>query len=127
MTQWRFERYRAAYLEMAAQAHYRPAAPNDGCGNILLDDDELADPARLHREAQKYALRFVAQDDKMEYSIGCPDGKGNRAFCYIIEAANALCAPEPKLAIKLLKMAVAEVDREYSLRQPLRKQRALTQ
>jgi len=30
MTEWRFERYRAAYLEMARRTKYRPGAPSDG-------------------------------------------------------------------------------------------------
>jgi hypothetical protein len=116
MTEWRFERYRTAYLEMAKQARYRPAAPSDGCGNIELDEDELRDPDRVQREARQYALAFVAKDDKMEYPMGCPDGRGNRAFCYAIEAATLLCAAEPVIATKLLQMAVAEIAREYDLK-----------
>ncbi len=92
MTDWRFDRYRTAYLAMARRAKYRPAAPSDGMtGELRLTDRELADTARLEREARSYAADFLKQDDAMHYPMGCPDGIGNRAFCYAIEAApNAL-------------------------------------
>jgi hypothetical protein len=41
MTQWRFERYREAYLEMALRAKFRPGAPSDVCGNIQMSNEEL--------------------------------------------------------------------------------------
>jgi hypothetical protein len=59
----RFGRYREPYLMMAAQARYWPAAPSDGCGNIQLEADELADAGRLAREADRYAADFVRQDN----------------------------------------------------------------
>jgi hypothetical protein len=118
MTEWRFERYYEAYLAMAKEARDRPAAPGDGCGGIDLDEEELGDSAELHREAQKFASDFVTQDDAMQYRIGCPDGRGNRAFCFVIQAADLLCSPEPVFAMKLLKLALAEIAREYHLEEP---------
>jgi hypothetical protein len=108
----RYGRYRTAYLAMAKQARYRPAAPSDGMGHILLSKEEMLDPARLTREAHKYALKFLAADDAMEYEIGCPDFRFNRAFCYAIEAATALCSPNSDLATDLLRMAIEEIASE---------------
>ena len=113
MSEWRFERYRTAYHEMWKRARYRPAAPSDGMGHIMLDKGEIEDQNRLEAEARKYAAGFLKQDDEMEYSMGCPDGRGNRAFCYAIEAARALCGAVPALAEDLLKMALEEIAREY--------------
>jgi hypothetical protein len=109
----RFDRYRTAYLAMARKARYRPAAPSDGCGHILLDEDEIKDRSLLEAEARKYAVRFVGFDDEMEYHIGCPDFSGNRAFCYLIEAANALCSPKPKLVKALIELAMKELKSAY--------------
>lgn len=113
MSAWRFERYRTAYHAMWQKARYRPAGPSDGMGSLLLNDDELRDPLRLESEARKFAADFVQQDDEREYLLGCPDGRGNRAFCYTIEAARALCSPDPDLAEDLLKMALDEIAKEY--------------
>jgi hypothetical protein len=56
MSNPRLERFAEAYLEMAGQARYRPQAPGDGFGNILLTRKECGDVERLHREAVNYAL-----------------------------------------------------------------------
>jgi hypothetical protein len=90
MMQWRFERYREAYLEMAQRTKYRPGAPSDGCGHIMMSAEEFDDPNILEREARKYAKAFLKQDDDMEYPIGCPNGAVNKAFFYVIEARALL-------------------------------------
>jgi hypothetical protein len=118
MNEWRFDRYRTAYHEMWKHARYRPAAPGDGFGSIDLTDEEFRDPARLEEEARKYAASFLHQDDAMEYPMGCPDGRGNRAFCYTIEAARVLCAARPELAKSLLQMALDEIAAEYNQTTP---------
>jgi hypothetical protein len=55
MSNPRLERFAEAYLAMAGQARYRPQAPGDGFGNILLT--QCGDVERLHREAVNYALK----------------------------------------------------------------------
>src|SRR5579885_2667300 len=109
----RFERYRTAYLEMAERAKYRPAAPNDGCGGILLSKAELQNRERLEAEARRYAAQYLADDDTMTYPIGCPDGRAARAFCYTIEAARTMCGPTPRFAETLLRLAIAELRAQY--------------
>jgi hypothetical protein len=112
MTKWRFGRYKEAYLAMAKRSKYRPGAPSDGCGHIEMSAEDLRDPGILDREAAEYALRFLAEDDRMEYPMGCPDGDFNKAFFYTIEVARLLCgglgAERP--AIELLKMAIEEIE-----------------
>ncbi len=52
MSHPRLERFAEAYLAMAGQARYRPQAPGDGFGNILLTRKqcrEAADCAQLLR------------------------------------------------------------------------------
>jgi hypothetical protein len=105
--------YADAYIRMATEAHYRPAAPGDGFGGIYLDADQLADPSRLQAEALDYAKRFEAEEDTCQFQIGCCDFSNNRAFVYTIEAARLLCSGigghEP--ARKLLMMAEREVEK----------------
>lgn len=104
-------RFVEAYLMMATRANYRPGAPGDGCGNISLSADELADADRLRREAFKYALRFQKEEDGCEFRIGCSDFRTNRAFMFVIEAARQLAsgASGNLTAIRLLKMAMQEI------------------
>jgi hypothetical protein len=53
MSNPRLERFAEAYLAMAGQARYRPQAPGDGFGNILLTRKECGDVERqLHRECE---------------------------------------------------------------------------
>lgn len=112
MTEWRFNRYKEAYLEMAKRARYRPGAPSDGMGNIDMTDAEFRDPVILDREAAKYALGFLKQDDDMEYPLGCPHGPFNKAFFYAIETAQLLCGGvgAEEHALELLKMAIEELE-----------------
>jgi hypothetical protein len=112
MSEWRFNRYREAYLEMARRARYRPGAPSDGMGHIDMTDEDFHDLRILNREAAKYALEFLKEDDAMEYDMGCPDGAVNKAFFYAIETARLLCGGRgsEKPAIELLKMAIEEIE-----------------
>ena len=56
-----FDRLREAYIAMSKRAKYRPAAPIDGCGNITLSDEVLADPQQLGKEAAHYATEFIIE------------------------------------------------------------------
>ena len=96
-----------AYLKMAEVARFRPAAPGDGMGSIDLTEEEIADPARLAKEAAEYADYFLKQEDS-HFNIGVSDASTNRALVYAIEAARALCTPHPDLALTLFKLAVEE-------------------
>jgi hypothetical protein len=96
-----------AYIKMAEVAHYRPAAPGDGMGSVDLTEDELENPERLSEEAASYADDFIKQEDS-HFRIGVSDASTNRALVYAIEAARALCSPDPDLALSLFKMAVEE-------------------
>jgi hypothetical protein len=50
LTEPRASRYREAYLMMVKEADYRPQAPGDGMGHVLLSREQLADPKRLHEK-----------------------------------------------------------------------------
>jgi hypothetical protein len=103
------ERIVEAYLKMTKVARYRPAAPGDGMGSVNLTEEELADPVRLAEEADKYAVEFLRQEDS-HFFIGVSDFSTNRALVYTVEAARALCAPNPDLALALLELAVEETE-----------------
>jgi hypothetical protein len=95
---------------MAREAKYRPAARGDGMGSVRLSADELADLARLRNEADQYAIRFIQQINSGSFFIGVPEGRTNRAFVFVIEAAKQLCAGDgDPWALELLVMAIREI------------------
>lgn len=105
MTTWR-DHAEAAYRRMAREAHYRPAAPSDGFGNITRPLRELD----LAAEARLYARTWREQEDAQEYPIGCPSFEDRETLIFIIEAARLLCGVARAPAAQLLRMAVANLD-----------------
>jgi hypothetical protein len=110
------QRFRAAYLAMASRARYRPQAPGDGFGHIDLSEEHLKNQDRLWREATEYAIRFYREEETKNFWIGYSDFMTNRAFIWTIEAARNLAAGVGgnKTAIKLLEMALQEVQAQHS-------------
>ena len=100
----RYDRHREAYLQMAEEAGYRPAAPSDGMGNADLTAEQLRDRSQLEREAHQYALRFSAEEDTHRFRIEVSNFSTNRAFIYSIEAARCLATGEEDVALRLLEM-----------------------
>ena len=109
----RLQRFRAAYVAMVRAAHYRPQAPEDGFGNILLTQAELEDPGLLEAEATSYAVRFLREEDSGSWHLGYRDFSTNRAFMWAIEAARQLATgiSGRTTALKLLQMATGEIAR----------------
>lgn len=103
------EQIKAAYRAMSQRAHYRPAAPSDGMGNITVPAEQL----NLEKEAEAYAKRWWADEDKFSFFIGCGDGQTRKALIFTVEAARNLCLGRSgdHVALKLLKMAVEEMER----------------
>jgi hypothetical protein len=103
------EQIKSAYREMAAKARYRPAAPSDGFGNITASYAQL----NLEEEAQSYAKRWRKETDSCNFFIGKDEGYTRRAMIYSVEAARNMCGGRfgDKVALRLLKMAVAEMER----------------
>lgn len=115
------DRIRQAYLRMAEDAHYRPQAPGDGMGAILLDERKLHDSAVLAEEASFYADRFLKEAGVSgEFHIGLSNFDTNRAFVYTIEAARLLCcgSDSATFALKLLQMAAEEITKVQRSIQP---------
>jgi hypothetical protein len=108
----RERRYVEAYLAMAKKARYRPQAPGDGCGHVLLTREELRDPKRLEEEANAYVKNFVKEEDTLSFRIGCTNFDTNRAAIYAIEAARCLCGGADGVAVKLLQMAIDEIKKD---------------
>jgi hypothetical protein len=95
---------------MMAKAKYRPAAPGDGMGNISLSEEELKDHDRLLREAVHYANRFHEEEDTLKFHIGITNYSTNRAFVFAIEAARLLAGSGDATALRMLKMAIKEIE-----------------
>lgn len=94
-----------AYRQMATDAHYRPAAPSDGHGNITVPIEDLD----LDKEAMRYAHRWWTEEDQQDYRIGCPDFSDRPALIFTIEAARAICGVNRELAINLLELALTDL------------------
>jgi hypothetical protein len=103
-------RFAEAYLTMAAEARYRPAAPGDGMGSVNLSDEELEEHDRLLKEAVGYATRFHEEEDSLKFNIGLSNYSTNRAFVFTIEAARSLAGANDDLAIELLNMAIKDIE-----------------
>ncbi len=102
-----------AYLEMWQKARYRPQAPSDGYGHLLLSKRQLKDSRLLDEEAEKYAARFVSEEDTCIFWIGVSTFATTRALVYAVEACRLLCdidRDSHPVALKLLTMAAAEVN-----------------
>jgi hypothetical protein len=56
---------------LAKEARYRPQAPGDGMGHVLLSKKQVVDPERLEREATAYALKFNEEENGRTFLIGC--------------------------------------------------------
>jgi hypothetical protein len=107
------ERIRQAYLRMAREAWYRPAAPSDGVfGFVHPSKDELNDPHILKAEARKYAEQFIREENSRKFFIGVSKWSTNRALVFTIEAARRLCGADHEMALRLLRMAIDEVTNE---------------
>lgn len=107
------EQFRQAYLTMAQKARYRPEAPSDGLGNVLLDEDELADSAILADEADRFADAFAQGDQEMQHvTIGCVHFPFAKAQVYLLEAAKLCCAGHTAAPTirQLLTLAAAEMS-----------------
>jgi hypothetical protein len=82
----------------------------------MLSREELADPVRLAQEANRYAAQMLAEDDAMQYPMGCPNGAWNKAFCYTIEAARVMCGgkSDADSAAKLIKALLRLANKEIN-------------
>jgi hypothetical protein len=98
---------------MATEASYRPEAPDNGYGHILLSDAELADRMVLDTEARRFARRVNEQDENGKWIVeGCTDFMTSRAAVYALKAVQVLFSGRhgEQVAVKLLEMAVAEIE-----------------
>src|ERR1039458_3797656 len=62
-----FERQIETAYRRMAEAHYRPAAPSDGMGNLAGELD-------LDAEIRAYTERFYREEDSRVFNIGCANG-----------------------------------------------------
>jgi len=106
MSDKKLARFQEAYLNMAKKLSYRPEYMGDDSDY----DDELE--ARLIKESLICAKRFYDDEEKGTFDIGCSDFDTNRALVYTIEAARCICCgiAGDRMAIKLLKMAIQDIE-----------------
>lgn len=113
----RVDRFASAY-RMLADLGYRPAAPGDGYGNIVVPLEELD----LDAEAESYAHRFMAEEDTHCYRAGVTHYSFNRVAVLVLEALRLTnsgvfwgsddTASGARLVPQLLRLAAAEYERE---------------
>jgi hypothetical protein len=97
------------YRRLAEEGRYRPAAPSDGMGGVLVPEEELD----LDAEAAEYAERWRAEEDSGDYHIGSCSKQDRPAFIFAIEAARLIAGGGSSgHAARLLRMAADELDGE---------------
>jgi hypothetical protein len=102
------EQIEDAYRRMAEEGKYRPAAPSDGFGGLLAEDESELD---LDAEAADYAQRWWPEEDLGEYHIGVPGFERRPALIFAVEAARiSNGAGSGPHAARLLRMAADELD-----------------
>lgn len=71
-------------------------------------------PLALTKRQPSMLAEFCAEENTDTFSIGCSDFEINRAFVWTIEAARCLAAGAfgKPIALKLLKMAITEIERK---------------
>ncbi len=77
----KLERFAEAY-KMMAESGYRPAAPSNGMGTIIVPHAEL----EVDIEARTYAEHFLVEEKTGTYYAGCTDYASNRAAVLALEA-----------------------------------------
>ena len=97
-----------AYRRMADQGRYRPAAPSDGMGNITVPLEDLD----LDAEAKEYARRWTEEENKGLFYVGVCNFSTRPSTIFAIEAARNLCGVSDGAALRLLKMAAAELEEQ---------------
>ena len=107
------QRFTQAYLEMVRIAHYRPGAPSDGMGSILLSSNELRDPDMLASEAEHYGREMNACDQAAKFTLfGCTDYRYNRVFVYLLNACTLCFSGDDGRGTirKLLQLALQDLE-----------------
>lgn len=106
MRETQADRIAESYRRMADEARYRPKAPADVVGNIFMPDDELD----LDQEVSEYVGQWRAEERKCDFTIGVTNFPTLPATIFAVEAARCMCGASDDIALKLLKMAVAELE-----------------
>lgn len=106
MSETAFERLHSAYIDMAYNASYRPRAPSDCWGNITVPLAQLD----LDTEADEYAQEWRDEEDTCLFHVGVTDFTLSRPTVFAVEAARLLCAADKETSLRLLRMAVTELE-----------------
>jgi len=99
------EEIKSAYRKMA-EVGYRPMAPSDGFGNVTVPEDEL----NLEKEAEVFVEHWWKQEETGNFDVGKCCFETRRISIYAIAAAECLACFAPSFALKLLKLAVRELE-----------------
>ena len=77
----------------------------------------------FNEDEKEFAERWWADEDRRTFEIGCADFESPKATIFAIEAARHMCAglAGDKAAIKLLKLALAEMERVRRANDSLRR------
>jgi hypothetical protein len=105
------EPFTEAYKAMSLYVKYRPQAPSDGMGSLLMTKKEIENPDILDLEAKAYARELAECDYELEWTLhGCLDYKCAKVFVYIFNAATLCFSGEINLVKKLLQLALLEIE-----------------
>lgn len=89
-----------AYRRMVLRAGHRPM----NAGKVIAEHQDL------DADIVRYVPYWWEQENKQEYSIGCPDWSDRKALIWTVEAAGLICGGALRKAAKLLRMAADELE-----------------
>lgn len=100
-----FQQIADTYKRMNRDLNFHPAIEGDlGSGHI--------DPATLNQRAEinSYIESWVPEETEMRFWTGCPDFNDRPALIFIIEAARQVNGMDPRMAVKLLREAIRDLE-----------------
>jgi len=97
------EQIKDIYRRLVKEAKFAPAAPSDGMGTIVGEQDTEA-------EAEQYVAQWYTEEQSDRYWCGVPDWHGRPALVFTIEAARCICGMSYARAAKLLRMAADDLE-----------------
>jgi hypothetical protein len=97
------EQIKETYRRLVKEGKYAPAAPSDGFGTIIGEQDTEA-------EAEQYISQWWEQEDDQAYYLGCPDFLARPALIFAVEGASLICGMNYEASINLFKLAISELE-----------------
>lgn len=96
----------STYKRMARVARYRPGAPSDGMGNIVVPIKDLD----IKSESREFVTDYMSEENTGTFDIGYANFEDRPTLMLTVEAARAICGGNLTLVARLLRLALEDVE-----------------